>query len=492
VARALEALHPDLTVELVGIDTRGDRIVDRPLKEIEGKAFFTAEIDAALESGQVDLTVHSYKDLSLERPAALELGAVPQRQWPHDIALFAPDAPVRRAGGESLTIGSSSPRRGAFVPEFLRRALPRGEGEVRLTDLRGNVDTRLKRLREPHGSPRRLDGVVLSLAGLARLWRDDAGRELLETSLAGTPYMILPLSHCPTAPAQGALAIECRADDAATLGLLRALDDPGTRRAIAAERALLAERGGGCHQRFGATQIALPGLGTLLYRREAAEAVDPPRLDWTPERPLDVPGSIVAWDGSRADKPQYELIPSGVERAGRALPNAPAAFVAHRRALPVLPTLSAERVNACPHVWVPGVETWFALAAQGIWVEGCADGLGLFALQGLLAEPLLRLPPPARWTVLTYEGATGGYEAGEVIATYRHIPGDTDAQPGIAAATHLFWSSRAQFDRWHLVARRDAHHACGPGKTYDYLRTLQLPRLRVFPSAEQWREWIAA
>jgi hydroxymethylbilane synthase len=491
VAAALEALHPGLKVELVGIDTRGDRIVDRPLREVEGKAFFTAEIDSALESGQVDFTVHSYKDLSLERPAALTLAAVPRRQWPHDIALFAPDTLARRAAGEALIVGSSSPRRAAFVPEFLRRALPCGAGDVLLSDLRGNVDTRLRRLREPVGAARRLDAVVLSLAGLARLWRDDSGRRLLEELLEGVPRMLLPLSQCPTAPAQGALAIECRTADADTLQLLRALDDPATRRALTAERALLAERGGGCHQRFGATQVEVPGLGTLLYRREAREReqAQPPRLEWVPEPALEPAGAVTAWDGSRVDKPQYEMIEGGVTQAARALPNAPAAFIAHRRALPAL---SAQRVNACLHLWVPGVETWFALAALGLWIEGCADGLGLNSLQGLLAEPLLALPPAPRWTVLTHEGATGGYEVGEVIATYRHVPGDTGARAQIAAASHLFWSSRAQFDRWHLVARRDAHHACGPGKTYDYLRTLTLPQLRAFPSAEQWREWIAA
>ncbi len=251
VARRLERLHQGLTVELVGIDTRGDRIQDRPLSSVDGKEFFTAEIDNALLEGAIDFTVHSYKDLSLERTPRLRLAAVPQREQPHDIALFAADLPARLAAGGGITLGSSSPRRMSLAPDFLRQALPHVGGEavdMRLVELRGNVDSRLRRLHEPRGSPRQLDGIVLAFAGLARLWADEAGRALLEQLFLPLPRMLLPLSVCPAAPAQGALGVECRAEDGATLRLLQDIDHAPTRRAIEAERALLAERGGGCHQ----------------------------------------------------------------------------------------------------------------------------------------------------------------------------------------------------------------------------------------------------
>jgi hydroxymethylbilane synthase len=259
VARALEQLRPSVRIELVGIDTRGDRSSATPLAQMQGKEFFTAEIDAALLDGAVDFTVHSYKDLSLERAPRLLLAAVPQREPPQDVVLFAADVRARLAAGAELRIGSSSPRRAAFVPEFLRQALPGASvARVRLCELRGNVDTRLRRLHEAADSERRLDGVVLALAGLVRLWRDEAGRTLLQGLLAGLPRMLLPLSTCPTAPAQGALAVECRREDQATAELLAPLEHAPTRQAVAAERALLAARGGGCHQRFGATQMTLP------------------------------------------------------------------------------------------------------------------------------------------------------------------------------------------------------------------------------------------
>ena len=139
---------------------------------------------------------------------------------------------------------SAVPRRGAppSSPNFLQRVLPRRAADrrqlarVRLVDLRGNVDSRLRRLHEPRGSTRQLDGIVLAFAGLARLWADGAGQVLLRELLPPLPRMLLPLSECPAAPAQGALAIECRQDDAASAALLASIDHAPTRRAVDVER----------------------------------------------------------------------------------------------------------------------------------------------------------------------------------------------------------------------------------------------------------------
>jgi hydroxymethylbilane synthase len=495
VAQQLEQLHAGLTVELVGLETRGDRIQDRPLTSVEGKEFFTAELDRALLEGVVDFTVHSYKDLSLERPARLQLAAVPRRERPNDIAVFARDVPERLAAGQELLIGTSSPRRASFVPELLQRLLPRtapdgASARVRLVDLRGNVDSRLGRLHEPRGSARQLDGVVLAFAGLARLWADVSGRKLLAASFTPLPRMVLPLSACPTAPAQGALAIECRADDAGTTQLLSELDHAPTRRAVDAERALLGGRGGGCHLRFGATQIEVPCLGTLMYLREtgAGAADGEPQLRWTPTERLDAPaGAVLAWDGTRAERGAVEPLEAGIALIRQRLPQTRALFVAHRRALPEgAPNL----VNPATHIWVPGLDSWQALAERGLWVEGCADALGFASLEPLLQEPLLQLPPLADWIVLTHAGAASGWSEGQVIASYayRDVPGAQGAPP--AAATHLYWHSSAQFDRWRGRIGLQAQHGCGPGKTYQHLLRAGVQNLRMFPSAVQWREWL--
>jgi hydroxymethylbilane synthase len=497
IARSLQRAHPGLEVELVGIETRGDRITDVPLSQVEGKEFFTAEIDAALREGGVDLTVHSYKDLSLERPAEFYLGAVPPRENPRDIVLFAADVPEQLARGASLRIGSSSPRRQAFVPSFLERALPgraaSAAPRVNLCELRGNVDTRLRRLRDARSSERALDGVILAFAGLSRLWQDEAvgAGVVLRELLAGLPRMLLPLSLCPAAPAQGALAIECRADDARARALLAAIDDPATRAAVLAERVLLAARGGGCHQRFGATQLQVEGLGTVLYLREAGErGALAPEMRW--QAPAPPPAPVRAWDGSAQPAPVVETVADAAAECARRLAHAPAAFIAHRRALP---KLAAAEVNRCPHLWVSGTESWFALAARGVWVEGCAESLGFAALRPALAAPLLALPPLPEWLALTSVEAVAGWGDVPVLPTYRHRPRD-DApgapEPGDSpsGATQVWWHSGVQFERWRGQTATGCQHACGPGKTAELLQRSGVGPLSVFPSAHHWREWL--
>jgi hydroxymethylbilane synthase len=497
VAAALRAAHPGLEVELVGIDTRGDKVLDVPLSSIEGKEFFTAEIDAALLEGRVDFTVHSLKDLSLERPAGLVLAAVPARANPRDIAIFAADVPARLAAGAGLRIGTSSPRRAELLPPFFAKALPHAaRNTITLENLRGNIDSRLRRLLEPRGSARQLDGLVLALAGLSRLFADTTtdrqGRALLQGILQGLPFMVLPLTDSPGAPGQGALAIECRSDDAATRALLAALEDQPTRAAIVLERQLLAQYGGGCHQRFGATLQWMTGLGGVLrIAGRSADGTDIGARRWLPDVVLPPPvGKVRIWDGSIATPTGATTLVDAAALAPRL--KSPAVFIAHSRALPAAGAAALQG----RFVWTSGTKSWFALAAQGIWVNGCAEGLGAEVAANVVAEPVLRLPPPGKWAVLTHAGAEDPWQAGrwsgaDVIATYAIADGGLPDSAALPTATHVFWHSVQQFERGRGQASASAWHATGPGKTFDHVRRAGVRNLQAFPSVVEWREWTA-
>jgi len=505
VAREIERLYRDelgdelgdpFKVELVGIDTRGDRILDVSLRMIEGKEFFVAELDEALRSGKVDLTVHSMKDLSLERPEEFTLAAIPRRENCRDVVLFGPRVLERIQSGHPLKIGTSSPRRIENIPSFLEKALPKlspqkTSPQLEFLEIRGNVNTRLARIHEPEESPRHLDAVVLAFAGLIRLWADPAGRAELEKLLSGVRWMILPLRECPTAPAQGALAIECRRSDLFVQSAIARLHHAQTDQNVAQERAILSSWGGGCHQKLGASAItsqAVPDLGTLFFvRGRKPDETFINEFHWsTPPAPQ---GPIQYWDGHswrnsfESHEKRIEFHPEELKKLGKTI------FVTHSRA--VAPEWSSALTDS--RVWTSGTASWFKLAEQGIWVEGCAENLGFEFLAETLNEPILKLPLQNEWTILTHEQAVLGWKRSQALATYSipAVPTEQkqNALETLKTATHIFWSSGSQFDEFGLRISNKVHHACGPGKTATHLRQAGL-NPTLFPSVEEWRKWI--
>ncbi|HSJ07443.1 MAG TPA: hydroxymethylbilane synthase [Longimicrobiales bacterium] len=261
VQARLRSLHPGLDVEIDVLHTTGDLITDVPLAMIGDKGLFTKEVDGAVLDGRVDLAVHSFKDVPTRLPDGLVLAAVMEREDPRDAFLPAPGRTA--ALGElpaGARVGTSSLRR--------RAILLSQRPDIVVEDLRGNLDTRLRKLDEG-----RYDGIILALAGLRRFGREDAVGETLD------PPFWLP------AAGQGALAIVTRDGDTETLERVRALDHPATRAATAAERAFLAHLEGGCQIPIGALADArgdtlrLQGLvasldGATIIRGEHAGGAD--------------------------------------------------------------------------------------------------------------------------------------------------------------------------------------------------------------------------
>jgi hydroxymethylbilane synthase len=220
IASALEVAErwPAGHVESVPVKTSGDRITDRPLADVGGKALWTKELDAALLAGEVDFCVHSMKDVEVIRPKEIRLAAIRPRVYVEDKLIGADSIEALKKGA---VVGTSSPRRAAQ----LLSARP----DLKIVTLRGNVDTRLKKLEAGE-----VDATILSAAGLHRLGLDHVGSPI--------PFdIMLP------APGQGALGIECRTDDDECMQLLKLLDDAASRAAVQAERAFARALGGSCH-----------------------------------------------------------------------------------------------------------------------------------------------------------------------------------------------------------------------------------------------------
>lgn len=243
--------------DIIVIKTGGDRVQNVSFDKMEGKGFFTKEIEEALLAEEIDLAVHSLKDLPTENPAGLALVAVPERENTADLLLIekgAADTSLPLHLKKGASVGTSAVRRRAQISCV--------RPDITIKPIRGNVSTRLRRLKEGF-----CDAIVLAAAGLARLSADTGDFYIRDLSLDG----FLP------APGQGALALQAREDDEAVKMCTAPLNDLASFRQVTAERAFLQEFGGGCHIPLGAlaktigSDIVLEGLvaapdGSAFYR----------------------------------------------------------------------------------------------------------------------------------------------------------------------------------------------------------------------------------
>jgi hydroxymethylbilane synthase len=268
VADQLRSAHPGLDVDLQIIKTKGDKILDVPLAKVGGKGLFVKEIEDALLDGRADIAVHSMKDVPTELPEGLFIACVPERE---DVR----DALISRTGAglddlpSGATVGTSSLRR--------RSQLLYARPDLNVVSLRGNLDTRIKKLETEN-----LDAIVVAAAGLRRMGLVDRASQFIP------PDLMVP------AIGQGALGIEARQDDSETLALLRILHHPPTAVCVAAERAFLATMEGGC-------QVPLAALCTLSDDR------------------VNVAGLVADPDGVRYFRGQHQGAAENSAEIGRAL-----------------------------------------------------------------------------------------------------------------------------------------------------------------------------
>lgn len=276
VADQLVRAHPSLVVELVIIKTTGDRVTDRPLTDIGGKGLFTKEIEQALIDGQIDMAVHSYKDLPVTMPlvdaSKLTIAATPVREDPRDVLILRD--PIRGAMLRRARVGTSSLRRRAQVLAFAPDSV--------IEPIRGNIDTRLKKLHDGE-----YDAIILAMAGLKR-----AG--LFDRSFMSElePRDMLP------AAGQGALAVQCRVDDVATIDCLGAINDPTTAACVTAERHVVLLLNGDCHSPIAA--LATVEGGTMKLQAAVAGRDGVPPIVWA-EATGDAVGPLsIAADATQA------------------------------------------------------------------------------------------------------------------------------------------------------------------------------------------------
>lgn len=451
VAASLKKAHPEIQIEFHFSESLGDKNLTDPLWKMPEKGVFTQDLTRDLLEKRADLVVHSWKDLPVQNHPETEIVATLPREDVRDLLLFKKSARKKLDGEYHLQIFSSSPRREYNLTPFLLECLPGACSKVEFKPVRGNIQTRVRKLME---TPE-IDGLVLAKAALDRLLSAEAEefqetRVFLRKALQQCDWMVLPLTANPAAAAQGALAIEIRSDREDVRKLLSAIHDERTFREVIRERQVLKSYGGGCHQKIGVTILDRPE-GSLSFLRGLTDGGQ--KLS---QRVFTGP------NGRAEGLPSPKILRSDwlFSRVARGAVTVPkdvtALYLSHASSW--RESLKFEGIR-----WTAGLATWKKLAEQGLWINGCSEGLGE-AEDARLQE----LAPGLKWGLLAHGKSQSAGDA-TMIATYDLVP-VADAE--LPAEMDLHWTSSTLFDeavrRWPEIA--DRRHSCGPGKTWEHLR----------------------
>lgn len=460
VGARLAAEHKSLEVEYLFKESLGDQNQNDPLWKMPAQGVFTEDFVNDLREGKTDLVVHSWKDLPTAPRPGLLLAATLPRADSRDLFFLRKEA----RGKKQLTLLTSSPRRTFSSEAHLASLLPFPIESLTTKPVRGNVLTRLKKLAAGEG-----DGLFMAKAALDRLLTAkeaefaEPQREI-RALLSGFHWMVLPLSLFPTAPAQGALAIEIAHHREDLKKLLAPIHDAATAANVNQERQEFSAFGGGCHQKIGISVVAHARLGKIRFFHGQPDGREPVRsLSFEKDFSVD---KGPRWPSEMASLFQRERI--NASNPGGAL------FVSRQHALP------EEWHTEGQILWAAGVQTWRKLASSGHWVCGSSDGLGESKpeIDALLGES-------PSWTKLTHaDSRNDGLFS--CLATYRLIPGAAEAPPLVDS---YFWASESLF-RWAISQRpeiRSRQHASGPGYTASAIEKELGHTIHVYYNYNHWK-----
>ncbi len=474
VGDALKSLGVD--IEYVFRESLGDKNLTDPLWKMPEKGVFTQDFYQDLINGKLDFVVHSWKDLPVEHTQGTEIVATLPRADQRDLVLIKKSSLKKK----TLRIFSSSPRREYNLIPFLSKHLPWTTEKIEFANVRGNIPTRLQKMTDDES----IDGLVLAKAAIDRLLAHPYDefkpvQEKIRGHLAKCNWIVPPISENPNAAAQGALAIEIRSDRKDLKELFAKIHCEKTASSVVHERKVFSGYGGGCHQKIGVAVLnrSYGEILTVKGLSPKGEILDTRKLLPTKSAPADLVKHSFNFSIIRNQKP-----------ADVSLANTDMVWVARSEAAGSVDLSSYQGV-----VWAAGTSTWEKLAKKGVWVNGCAEGLG--ESEDPRIEWLIGKTKPELVTLThTLASNAGTYDLQIQLADGEIGKLKSDL---LASGKYFFyWKSHSQFQAV-LAALETSQkqnflncaHACGPGKTWQNLKdTLGTDQnLYIYLNEESWK-----
>ena len=481
----LEKITGD-TFELVVIKTQGDIIQNAPLWQLDGKDFFTKELDEALISGAVDLVVHSYKDLGSVRPEEITLAAVTKRTFAHDILLIKNETINLIKNRTEFIVGTSSPRRIVNLESKLSDFLPKGKNVVVKTKmLRGNVNTRIQKLRDGE-----YDAIVLAMPGIERLALTPSSRETLKDLLEGINFMVLPQSVFPSSASQGALGIECkkgRSDGGELLRKLKLMEDQETVEEVSRERKAFNEYGGGCHLAVGINVKRVSRGKEAFYLHNHQGVLEGTKVSLSTLEGRSLPAFVSPPKSFNGHPSHDQLITK--KNIHVTLDSNLDLYITSKYCLEALTNVKPKSL------WAAGGKTMKELAQLGFWVNGTADSIGDHEIRNLRSSEAISLMNDVKkpLIVLSNDEAKSSLTEAEVISCYTRIINSevsADFKKEILETEVFYWTSFFQYKTYcdFFPEIKNKIHCCGIGKTYDLFKE---HAVLVYPMAgmEEFKDW---
>ena len=481
VKRKIQSSFPDIKVEVIARSSKGDTLQNIPLHTVEGSDFFTQDIFDALTIGEGDIAVHSLKDMSSEHFFGANKFAVVDRDDTRDVAIFNSDVKEKIKKGEPIIIGTCSPRREEMATVFLKKALPQVNSEIKIEtkDIRGNVETRLRKLNSGE-----YDATILATAGLNRLLAGKEDADLIKKLLADKKLMLLPLIECVPAPCQGAIVAEAHHLNTRAVEVLQKINEEELFSDCYGEKKEAIKYGAGCIQKFGVTTLRTKNDKYLYAAGKDSEGTE--FVKWNPLPNIKIGGLL--FSSTDVMNGFFDYVPIAIERSENEVQiEKQVVFVANYKAIHGQTegkNLSNKTIIAS------GTKTWFELSKKGYWVTAGSDALGFEFLLSTLNMPLLNIQTEDI-SILTHETAAErwrlkGYHA---VSNYKLLPKkDETIRESIIAAEAIFWTSFSQYEFYGKYAKPDVKHICAGGETAELLKKAGVEPV-IFPTIKAFEQW---